>query len=141
MPVTLRLNESFELRKALASAYNERSAAKMAEAEAMREMRSNRRRNAGLRESLKKHLTSLAELKESKRELEAKDRKVVLQQRRHLHEELADTESHALAETLRAETSALQQEAQSARRLRVDIRDMRAKQQHRLRQRWGANGM
>lgn len=130
------MNESFELRKALTSAYNNRSAAKIAEAEAAREMRSSRRRNAGLRESLKKQLTSVAELKESKREVEAKDRKVLLLQRRALHEELADTESNALAEELRVKTSELQLEAQTARRLRVDIRDVRAKQQHRLRQRW-----
>lgn len=108
------LNESLELRRSLAFASRENQAAETSEARALRDFQLSRKRNASLRESLKGEQACLAELRESHKELEAKDRKVLQERKleaRFLQSEERHGELDALRGALRAETSQIKTEA------------------------------
>ncbi|CAJ1380686.1 unnamed protein product [Effrenium voratum] len=134
------LSEALQLRKELGAAGSKRAAEQRAESEALRQLRLSSKRNASVRESLKHEVNSLADLKEKQRELEARERALLVAQRQAWQAEQVQAEEdsqngiQALGDALRAETFAAKQEAEVARSLRVELRSMRAKQQHCLRQ-------
>ncbi len=132
-PWSPRLNTSFYLRKEAATAYQQRSGAKISESEAARELRQTLRRQAGLKGSLQRESSAMAQLKASERRLAEEDREWKRQQRVTLRDDL-DPETITLATALRKATSQLEVEAEKAKGLRVELREVRAKQQHRLRQ-------
>lgn len=75
----------------------------------------------------------MVELKASERRLADEEREWKRQQRSTLREDL-DPETITLATALRKATAQLEVEAEKAKGLRVELREVRAKQQHRLRQ-------
>ena len=75
----------------------------------------------------------MVELKASERRLAEEEREWKRQQRSTLREDL-DPETITLATALRKATAQLEVEAEKAKGLRVEVREVRAKQQHRLRQ-------
>ena len=135
------LSEASELRRMLAESRSEKSLASRSETEAVRDWKRLRKRSSGFREALKQELSGLADLREACRGTEAEGREMLSEHRELWKEETWQREENrkdgtsSLAEAVHSEVAAAKEEAEVAKKLRVELREMRARQQHSLRHR------
>ncbi|CAE7687630.1 unnamed protein product [Symbiodinium sp. CCMP2592] len=139
------LSEASELRRILGESRAEKSLASRSETEAVRDWKRSRKRSSGFREALKQELSALADLREACKGIQAEDREMLSEHREMWKEETWQREedrkdgTSALAEAVHSEVAAAKEESEVAKKLRVELRvelrEMRARQQHSLRHR------